>query len=338
MYETYKNAVVADMASSNLNLNEDQIHRILTSMDKAANNFNFYEKTSIADFTRGSNGVPKIVYDYLSCKQSEGLTPETVYGYRIMLELFFKECPKDVHEVTSDDIRNFLTSYQKIHGIKNRTLDKYREYILRFFTWCHEMGYIPKNPGFQCKPIHYETPQRQSLTAYELELLRNACVTARDSAIIETLYSTACRVSELAILKFEDIDWGAGTVHIFGKGSKHRTSFINARAKVALQNYIQRERCGDSEYIFVSERKPYGPLHKESIEKIVSAIADRAVGLNKKVTPHTIRHTTATIALHNGMNINEISMLLGHSNIETTMIYAKTSYDAVKSAHNKYIY
>ena len=254
-----------------------------------------------------------------------------------MLEIFFGKyvLDKDVNEITGDDIRIFLTEYQRNNNISNRTLDKYREYILRFFTWCHETGYIPMNPGYTCKPIHYETPQRQSLTAYELELLRNACRTAREHAIIEVLYSTACRISELKILKFSDIDWNTGSVHIFGKGSKHRTSFLNARAKVALEKYL-KYRDGNSEYIFVSEREPYGPLGKAALEKIVRDIASR-VDINKHVTPHIIRHTTATMALHNGMNINEISMLLGHSNIETTMIYAKTSYDAVKNSHNKYI-
>ena len=66
-------------------------------------------------------------------------------------------------------------------------------------------------------------------------------------------------------------------------------------------------------------------------------VATRVDGLNKNVTPHVIRHTTATLALHNGMKINEVSQLLGHANIETTMIYAKTSYDAVRLAHDRYV-
>jgi integrase/recombinase XerD len=104
-----------------------------------------------------------------------------------------------------------------------------------------------------------------------------------------------------------------------------------------LEQYIDNGRMGNSEYIFVSERAPHGKLTKEAIEKIVRCISSRAENIHKHVTPHVIRHTTATIGLHNGMSINELSMLLGHSNIETTMIYAKTSYDAVKSAHSKCI-
>ena len=336
MYETYKNQVVSNFSTMDINLKEEQINKILTSMDKAANNFNFYEKNLTANFARGNNGVPYVVYDYINCKKSEGLSQQTLYGYKIVLELFFRNCLKDVNEIESDDIRNFLSQYQMNNNVSNRSLDKYREYILRFFSWWHEMGFILKNPGYACKPIRYETTQRESLNSYELELFRNACITDRERAIVEVLYSTACRVSELIILKMSDIDWVSGAVHIFGKGAKHRTSFLNARAKVALDNYI-KYRKGNSEYIFISERSPYAPLTKEAVEKIIRNIANRIEDLNKHITPHVIRHTTATMALHNGMSINEISMLLGHSNIETTMIYAKTSYDAVKQAHDKYI-
>ena len=336
MYENYKNQVVSNFATLDINFNEDQINKILSSMDKASRNFNFYEKSVVANFQRGNNNVPHIVYDYIECKKSEGLSQQTVYGYKIILELFFKNCIKNINEVESEDIRDFLVKYQNENTVTNRSLNKYREYILRFFNWCHEMGYITRNPGYTCKPIRYESTQRESLSSYELELIRNACETERERAIVEVLYSTACRVSELTILKLSDIDWNNGAVHIFGKGAKHRTSFLNARAKVALENYL-KTRKGDSEFIFVSERRPYGILTKEAVEKIVRNIVGRIDDLNKHVTPHIIRHTTATLALHNGMSINEISMLLGHSNIETTMIYAKTSYDAVKQAHDKYI-
>ena len=110
-YSVYKNKVAANI--STLNLNEEQINFILTSMDRAADGFSFYEKTSVADFQRGMNGVPHIVYQYIECKQGEGLAIATTYGYRIVLEMFFKWCTKDIPEIISDDIRAFLKYYQK---------------------------------------------------------------------------------------------------------------------------------------------------------------------------------------------------------------------------------
>jgi integrase/recombinase XerD len=338
MYENFKADFITNLNVMDINLNEEQINKVLLSVDSTIQNYDIYEKPeSQLEANARNNGIPKLVYTYLSCKQAEGLARETLYGYKVILEIFFKTVPKYPDQVNANDIRVFLYNYQNKTKISNRSLDKYREYLMRFFTWLHENGEIPINISKQVKPIHYETPQREALTPYELEELRLACVTNRDKAIIEFLYSTACRVSELIEIKFSDIDWNNNTVHIFGKGQKHRTSFLNARARVMLEQYINYGRTGDSEYIFVSERSPHGKLTKEAIEKVIRQIASRAEGIHKHVTPHVIRHTTATIGLHNGMSINELSMLLGHSNIETTMIYAKTSYDAVKSAHNKYI-
>jgi integrase/recombinase XerD len=335
MYEHFKDQFITNMSQMKLNLNQEQVNKILTSMDNAAYHYDIYDKDTSRNFKQ-INGIPQIVYTYLSCKQTEGRTKETLYGYQVMLEIFFHTVKKDPKDVEANDIRCFLYNYQQVHHISNRTLDKYREYLLRFFTWCHESGEIPRNPASQCKPIHYEMPERCSLTAYELEKLRMACWSAKERAIIETLYSTACRVSELTKIKLSDVDWYSGTVRILGKGSKHRLSFLNARAKIALEEYL-RVRNGESEYLICSDRKPYGPITKEAIEKIVRTIAGRVEGLNKHVTPHVLRHTTATLALHNGMTINEISTLLGHSNIETTMIYAKTSYDSVRQAHDRYV-
>lgn len=151
------------------------------------------------------------------------------------------------------------------------------------------------------------------------------------------LYSTGCRVSELAILKRSDIDWHEKSVHLYGKGRKHRTSFINAKAEVALIRYLD-SRNDDSEFLFVSSRRPYRNLKKEGIEKIVRTIGHRSsCKTNKTITPHVLRHTTATTALQSGMPIEDISKLLGHESIDTTMIYAKTSLENVQAGHRKHI-
>ena len=163
------------------------------------------------------------------------------------------------------------------------------------------------------------------------------CQSIKEKAIIEFLYSTGCRVSELSNVKKDDINWNEKSVHLFGKGKKHRTSFINAKAEVVLLQYLN-DRDDDCEYLFVSSRKPYRRMHKEGIEKIVRNISARASTLTgKHITPHVLRHTTATIALRSGMPITDISKLLGHEKIETTMIYAKSSIEDVQAGHKKYI-
>lgn len=151
------------------------------------------------------------------------------------------------------------------------------------------------------------------------------------------MYSTGCRVSELANLKKSDIDWDKKSVHLLGKGNKHRTSFINAKAEIALKDYLA-VRKDDNDSLFVSDRRPHKPMGKDGLEKIVRNISKRAnENMNKKVTPHVLRHTMATTAIQNGMPVEDIRELLGRAKIDTTMIYAKTSLASVQAGHKKYI-
>lgn len=214
-------------------------------------------------------------------------------------------------------------------------MDGKRLVINTFFEWCRDEGYINKNPCKQIHPIKYEAKPREPLTGIELELVRDACKTYREKAIIETLYSTGCRVTELVRLKKTDVDFQKGEVYLFGKGNKQRTSYINAKAEVALKKYLFT-RMDDNPALFVSERKPHQGLKKTSIEKIVREIGQRS-GIGRRVFPHLIRHTTGTDALMRGMTLPELQELFGHVKPETTMIYAKTCRDNIKHNHQRCI-
>ena len=227
----------------------------------------------------------------------------------------------------------FIYWYKSERRICDYTLDKYREYICWFFHWAHTEEYLAKDPSRAVKAIRHEVKERQALTQIELEHLRMACKTKRERALVEFMYSTGCRVSELTIVKLSDINWQEGTVHLFGKGKKHRHSYINARCEVALKEYL-KTRGGESEYVFVSERKPYERILKPTVEKIIRELGE-AAGLKRRLTPHVLRHTTATQAVNAGMPIEDVSKLLGHASVNTTMIYAKVSQETVHAQHIK---
>ena len=278
-----------------------------------------------------------MVKTYLVCKKMAGLADGTVNNYKIILNVFFDKVKKEPQFVTANEIREFLYLYQEQKGVSRRTIDKYREYITRFFTWAYNEEYIQNNPAKNIAAIKYEEKPREALTQVELEYLRMACATIRERAIIEFLYSTGARVSELATIKKNDINWYEKSVRLFGKGRKHRTSFLNAKAEVALKKYLE-SRSDDNEFLFVSMKKPYRSIAKDGIEKIVRNIANRVFdNIGKRITPHILRHTTATTALQSGMPIADISKLLGHESIDTTMIYAKSSIEDVRSGHKKHI-
>lgn len=329
MYESFRNEVLTKLSE------EDHvtIASMISVLDRVAEGYDIKRKE--VGLLLYYDELPESVKVYLVCKKMAGLSEETLDSYKLVLSIFFLMVKKPPTLVTTNDIRMWLYAYQSSRNVSNRTLDKYREIVGRYFSWAAEEGHILGNPAKNVEQVRFEERQREALSQVQLEYLRAACESARESAIIEMLFSTGCRVSELTGLKKTDIDWRTMTVHLFGKGRKHRYSFINARAEVALKAYLD-SRSDKSEYLFVSMKKPHGQLHKDGIEKIVREISKR-VSIGKDVTPHILRHTTATLALYNGMPIEDISKLLGHKSVDTTMIYAQTSIENVRNGHRKYI-
>lgn len=333
MYEHFRNEF--QCAAADHGMPQQAIVDALMVLDSIAVRYEVNKKeTALAVY---NEELPEIVKIYIVCKKIEGLSPRTLDTYMRMLRLFFRDIRKPLPKITANDIRVYLFNYQRERGCSNRTLDKYRQYLASFFSWAADEGYVQQNPMRTIPAIKYEKKPRQNLTQLELEYLRQSCQTARERAIIEFLYSTGCRVSELSGVKFSDLDWTAKTVHLFGKGSKHRTSYINAKCEVALKAYLTT-RVDNCEALFVTERKPYRQLKKDAVEKIVRNISCRTPAeMQKRVTPHILRHTTATLALQNGMPIADISKLLGHEKIDTTMIYAHTCMESVQAGHRKYV-
>lgn len=278
----------------------------------------------------------KTVENYIISKKISGLSDGTLYLYMMVLKDFFLKTYKKPEDITANDIRIYLYKYQKEHGISNRTLDNRRTIICGYFNWMAAEEYITKNPAINIPPIKYERKHKKAMTQLDLEKIRSACQTKRERAIVEMLYSTGCRVTELERLNISDVNFDTKEVILFGKGNKHRTSYLNAKAELALREYLS-ERKDDNEALFVYSKKPYSRLKKSGIEAIIKKIAQRTTGVSTHITPHIFRHTTATTAIDRGMNIVDVSKLLGHERIETTMEYITTNSNSVKSNHKNYI-
>nr|DAP10108.1 MAG TPA: SITE SPECIFIC RECOMBINASE XERD [Caudoviricetes sp.] len=284
------------------------------------------------------SNVPDCYRVYMVAKKIEGMSPESMKTYNFYLTDFFEHINRPFEQVTTNDIRIYLYETQKRTGVSNRTLDGKRLVINTFMDWCWKEGYIPNNPCASIKPIKFEEKPREPLSNMELEIVRDACENYRDKAMIELFYSTGCRLSEMVNLKISDIDFASKEVHLFGKGSKHRTSYLNAKAEYMLKKYFELERSKESisDSVFVIFRKPYNGMHKGAIYARVKAIQKRS-GIERSLFPHLLRHTMATDALNRGMNVAEVKEILGHEKLDTTMIYAKISHDSVKFNHKRYI-
>ncbi|MBP3521951.1 MAG: tyrosine-type recombinase/integrase [Clostridia bacterium] len=283
----------------------------------------------------GRDELEKLIKTYIVVRRMEGISDTTLYGYMRTLRCFMLGVRKPVGELTANDVRLFLYEYQDARGISNRSLDSVRIVVCSFLRWAASEKYIPSNPVEMIRPIKYERKPRKAVTQLELEMLRRGCRDDRELALLETMYSTACRVSELIGIKLSDIDWDTRTVTLFGKGKKYRSSYLNAKSEIAIKAYLHR-RKHDSIFLFCNDRGGE-KMTKSNVERIMRGIAQRAGLGDRKISPHVMRHTTATQALTSGMPITDIQKLLGHENVNTTMVYAKVNQDDVRGNHQKYI-
>lgn len=317
-------------------ISDEALRTVLQELQVFTSNYDISQReTHVVPY---QNNIPDCYRVYMVAKKIEGMSPESMKTYNFYLTDFFEHINRPFEQVTTNDIRIYLYETQKRTGIRNRTLDGKRLVINTFMDWCWKEGYIPNNPCASIKPIKFEEKPREPLSNMELEIVRDACENYRDKAMIELFYSTGCRLSEMVNLKISDIDFTSKEVHLFGKGSKHRTSYLNAKAEYMLKKYFELERPKESisDSVFVIFRKPYNEMHKESIYARVKAIQKRS-GIERSLFPHLLRHTMATDALNRGMNVAEVKEILGHEKLDTTMIYAKISHDSVKFNHKRYI-
>lgn len=294
-----------------------------------------YEVThSCTDLTIWQYQLPECYKHFMVAKKIEGTASSTLKQYKRHIEKMLFQINKPVQEISKNDILAHLYRVQTEGKVCNRTLDNCRSAFSSFFSWASAEGYIEKNPMVSIKPIKFETKEVETLSADEMECVRMHCKSLRDKAIVEMLYSTACRVSELASLNISDVNFEKGTVKLFGKGSKHRTSYLSARAKSYLLEYL-KSRTDDEEALFVSSRAKYCRLKKSGIERVVKLIG-KEVGF--RLHPHLFRHTSATDALAHGMDITQVQQILGHASLDTTMIYARVNPEEVMRSHTKYVH
>ena len=328
MYEHMRNAFALELSKI---YKVRDIDSILAMLDKTARDYDISEKSTALMVL--DDLFPPIAKTYLAVKGLEGLSPASISNYRTILRIFFEAIEKQPQDVSANDIRLFLAEHKARNKVSDRTLDKYRQILNAFFAWATDEEYLQKNPCRNIKEIKYEIKPRRSLTRKQLELLRRACETKRDIAILDVMYSTGCRVAEIANMRKSDIDFSDKSVHIIGKGSKHNVVYLNVNAQLSLETYLQ-SRADNSDYLFVRERRPFDKVQTRTIEAMFARLS-QIVGFD--VSPHVIRHTTATLSLQSGMKITEVQSMLGHSSVATTQIYAETSQEDVKHAHEKYV-
>lgn len=272
--------------------------------------------------------------EFLSAKQVEGCSERSVSYYRSTLDNLIKVLEKPFNQIETEDLRIYLSEYQKKNNASKQTIDNIRRILSSFFTWLEDEDYILKSPVRRIHKIKTMKQVKETYSDEALERLRDNCKTIRDLALIDMLASTGMRVGELVKLNRVDVDFVNRECVVLGKGSKERVVYFDARTKLHLQNYLN-SRTDDNEALFVSLLEPHNRLEIAGVEIMLRKLG-RNLDINK-VHPHKFRRTLATRAIDKGMPIEQVQKLLGHQKIDTTMEYAIVDQQNVKNSHKKYL-
>ncbi len=271
---------------------------------------------------------------FISSKKIEGCSDKTVHYYRSSIEKLIISVKKDVRYITTNDIREYLARQQSMRSLSKVTIDNLRRIFSSYFSWLEDEDYIVKSPVRRIHKVRTDSLVKEVLSDENLETLRDSCVEIRDLAMIDLLASTGMRVGELVKMNREDIDFHERQCVVFGKGSKEREVYFNARTKIHLKRYID-SRTDNNPALFVSLSKPHTRLTISGVEVRIRYLGKK-VNL-EKVHPHKFRRTLATMAIDKGMPIEQVQKLLGHVKIDTTLHYAMVNQTNVRLAHRKYI-
>ncbi|PJA45060.1 hypothetical protein CO174_05250 [Candidatus Uhrbacteria bacterium CG_4_9_14_3_um_filter_50_9] len=299
-------------------------------------------------------GIKSLVTDFLEYLEVErGRSERTIRNYDFYLRRF-QSWAKDPSpsSVTAEMVRKYrLWLNRFVDGREGSTLKKstqnYHLIALRSF-----LKYLAKRDIKSLAPEKIELAKQPTRTVEFLEtdeLDRLLAVPAqhgetlialRDQAILELLFSTGLRVSELASLNIDQVNLKRDEFTVRGKGDKPRIVFLSSTAKEALRAYLTKRR-DTSAFMFVSHdrakggRGKTGALTPRSIQRLVERYAKEA-GITKKITPHTLRHTFATDLLMGGADIRSVQSMLGHASITTTQIYTHITNNQMKDVHKKF--
>lgn len=273
----------------------------------------------------------------------QGLSRNTLSAYGSDLRLFAKWLDKNsLLEANYSTLLDFL-SYRSKSGIGNRSTARILSSLRKFYGYQIRENRISHDPTALLESPQLGKPLPLSLSEPDVELLLSAPETSqalgfRDKAMLELIYATGLRVSELVNLKLSQVSFRQGLVRVTGKGDKERLVPIGDEAMDWLERYVGEIRSSilgsrQSDYLFVTRRG--GAMTRHSFWHIIKRYAKKT-GITKELSPHTLRHAFATHLLNHGADLRVVQLLLGHSDLSTTQIYTHIARERLKTLHSQF--
>ena len=284
--------------------------------------------------------VPLEVEDFLVWLSAErGRSPNTISAYRRDLNAYWRHLQADgigLAEVTEDDVAGYVAVLRG-EGRAPASVKRALVAVRTMHRFLVLEGHLPTDPAADIDPARVPASLPKALSEEEVKGLLAAVVgdgpvVTRDRAILEVLYGTGLRISELVGLSLGDLDLERSMLRAFGKGSKERVVPVGRLAREALEDWVRNgrpaleparwARRGDAEAVFLNQRG--GRLGRQGAWLVVKRYGDQ-VGLGERLSPHVLRHSCATHMLDHGADIRAVQELLGHASISTTQLYTKVS-------------
>lgn len=301
-------------------------------------NFHGYEiQEQCTELTAtGQDGDELKIRMFLASKKAVNRQDGTLRQYTREIRNMLDFLGKRLEDITGMDLRYYYGVMRERRGIKMSTMQTRLHYLSSFWDFLITEELVRNNPVKKVGILKVEKTIKKPFSAEELEALRVNCCNLRDRALVEFLYSTGVRVSELEALNVNDIEMNRQELIVYGKGSKERRTYLTDSARFYLRRYLaaRRQTADPDQPLFVTLDRPYNRLTVAGIQYMLRQLGSRADV--KGVHPHRFRRTIATDLLARGMKIEEVKEFLGHEKLDTTMIYCTVAQESVKSSHRKY--
>lgn len=291
----------------------------------------------IDDIFKNNKELERYANEYLITEYNTSKNTRDSYLYDLKeLAIFYN---KNIAYLKREDIQEYL---RKLVNKKARTKAHYLTVFNSFYSFLVKENIIAINPCENIKMPKLEKKLPEYLSVEEvdklLDIKTNTAYEKRNKAMLEMLYGTGVRISELINLTMSNIFLEDKMIKVFGKGSKERIIPINTYALDCLVDYLQFGRSAllgtkNSEYVFISSRRT--KITRQAFFKIIKKLCEEA-GIKKNISPHILRHSFATHLLHNGADLRIVQELLGHSDISTTQIYTHLTNEKLENEYDKH--
>ena len=272
----------------------------------------------------------------------KGYSENTIESYKRDLDKFLEyNKNKSIDSISNEDLKKYI-KYLNDTGLNEKSIARNISSLKSFYKFLVISKYISSNTSDSLylpkikKSLPNTLTEEEVFSLLDIELIDN--FSYRNKAMLELLYASGLRVSELINLKLQDVDFSQDIIRTFGKGSKERVIPIGDYAKEYLEKYIYEYRSSmlkreNSEYIFLNNHGKQ--MTRQGFFKIIKKIA-KEKGINKELSPHTLRHSFASHLLKYGADLRTIQELLGHSDISTTQIYTHITNEELKQNYNEF--